>query len=113
MLRDAEAAPRQECEDTEEEEIIEIVEGSDGYYDVIGSTEIDKIERLFDGLDLEDEDYTTIAGLVTSEAGYVPKKGEHLELRGLSIEILDADEKRVNLLRLRRADPVAEETIDE
>jgi len=102
-----------EDEDTEEEEIIEIVEGTDGYYDVIGSTEIDKIERLFDGLDLEDEDYTTIAGLVTSEAGYVPKKGEHLELRGLSIEILDADEKRVNLLRLRRADPVAEETIDE
>ena len=93
-----------EDEDTEEEEIIEIVEGDDGYYDVLGSTEVDKIERLFDDeLNLEDDDYTTIAGLVTSEAGYVPKKGEHLELRGLSIEVLNADEKRVNLLRLRRA----------
>ena len=61
-----------EDEDTEQEEIIEIIEGDDGYYDVLGSTEIDKIERLFD-LELEDEDYTTIAGLVTSEAGYVPK----------------------------------------
>ena len=70
---------------------------------VSGSTEVDKIERLFHGLDLEDDDYTTIAGLVTSEAGHVPKKGEHLDLRGLSIEILDADEKRVNLLRLRAA----------
>ena len=68
-----------EDEDTEQEEIIEIVEGDDGYYDVLGSTEIDKIERLFD-IDLEDEDYTTIAGLVTTEAGYVPKVGEKLTL---------------------------------
>ncbi|MBV9241154.1 MAG: HlyC/CorC family transporter, partial [Acidobacteria bacterium] len=106
-----------EDEDTEQEEIIEIVEGGqsgDAYFDVLGSVEIDKIERLFDDdLKLEDEDYTTIAGLVTSEAGYVPKKGEHLELRGLSIEVLDADEKRVNLLRLRRSIPAAESASDD
>ncbi|MEO7539048.1 MAG: hemolysin family protein, partial [Pyrinomonadaceae bacterium] len=91
-----------EDEDTEQDEIIEIVEGSDGYWDVIGSTEIDKIERLFD-IDLEDEDYTTIAGLVTSEAGYIPKVGDALSIRGLDIEILRADEKKVQLLRLRHA----------
>ncbi|MBK6723573.1 MAG: HlyC/CorC family transporter [Pyrinomonadaceae bacterium] len=90
-----------EDEDTEHEEIIEIVEGDDGYFDVLGSTEIDKVERIFD-IELEDEDYTTIAGLVTSEAGYVPKVGEKLELRGLAIEILQADEKRIQLLRLRK-----------
>ena len=61
-------------------------------------------------LDLEDEDYTTIAGLVTTEAGHVPKKGEHLDLRGLAIEVLDADEKRVNLLRLRRSTPAEDAT---
>lgn len=90
-----------EDEDTEHEEIIEIIEGDDGYWDVIGSTEIHHIERLFDE-DLEDDDYTTIAGLVTSEAGYVPKQGEKLDLRGLSIEILKADEKKIHLLRLRK-----------
>jgi CBS domain containing-hemolysin-like protein len=94
-----------EDEDTEHEEIIEIIEGEDGYWDVIGSTEIFKIERIFDDLDLEDEDYTTIAGMVTSEAGYVPKVGDKLELRGLSVEILQADEKRIQLLRLRRSEP--------
>lgn len=93
-----------EDEDTEEEEIIEIVEGEDGYYDVLGSTEIDKIERLFE-TDLEDEDYTTIAGLVTSEAGYVPKVGDRLTLRGLAIEVLRADDKKLHLLRLRLAEP--------
>ncbi|HEX8250035.1 MAG TPA: hemolysin family protein [Pyrinomonadaceae bacterium] len=91
-----------EDEDTEQEEIIEIIEGEDGYFDVLGSTEIHKIERLF-GMEIEDEDFTTIAGLVTSEVGYVPKPHEKLALHGLSVEILRADEKRINLLRLRRA----------
>ncbi len=92
-----------EDEDTEQDKIIEIIEGADGYWDVVGSTEIDKIERLVD-LDLEDDDYTTIAGFVTSEAGYVPKEGEKLSLHGLAIEILKADEKKIHLLRLRLAE---------
>lgn len=94
-----------EDEDTEQEEVIEIIEGSDGYYDVLGSTEIDKVERIFD-IELEDDDYTTIAGMVTSESGYVPKVGDKLDLKGLAIEILQADEKRITLLRLRKADPL-------
>jgi CBS domain containing-hemolysin-like protein len=91
-----------EDEDIEEEEIIEIVEGTDGYWDVLGSTEIDKIERLLD-IQIEDEDFTTIAGLVTSEAGYVPKTGEKLNIHGLDIEVLKGDEKKLTLLRLRPA----------
>jgi CBS domain containing-hemolysin-like protein len=97
-----------EDEDIEAEEIIEIIEGEGGYFDVLGSTEIGKIERLFD-LEIEDDDFTTIAGLVTSEVGYVPKEQEKLTVRGLDIEILRADEKRIHLLRLRRAE---EETDD-
>ncbi|MGI8788396.1 MAG: hemolysin family protein [Pyrinomonadaceae bacterium] len=94
-----------EDEDTEEEEIVEIIEGTDKtYYDVIGSTEIGKIERLF-GFEIEDDDFTTIAGLVTSEAGYVPKKGERLQIRGLDIEVLQADEKRLSLLRVKKSTP--------
>jgi putative hemolysin len=90
-----------EDEDIEEEEIIEIIEGEDGYWDVLGSTEIDKIERLFD-VELEDDEYTTVAGMITSEAGYVPKTGETLTLRGLEARILRADEKKVGLVRLRK-----------
>ncbi len=97
-----------EDEDTGHEEIIEIIEGDDGYFDVLGSTDIDKVERIFD-LDLEDEDYTTIAGLVTSEAGYVPKVGDQLDLKGLAIEIREADEKRITLLRLRKSELAVEE----
>ena len=91
-----------EDEDIEEEEIIEIVEGGEGYWDVLGSTEIDKIERLFD-IDLENQDSTTIAGLVTTEVGYVPKPGERVTTNGLDVEVLRSDEKRVELLRIRPA----------
>jgi CBS domain containing-hemolysin-like protein len=92
-----------EDEDTSQEEIIEIIEGEDkSYFDVLGSTEIGKIERIFE-MEVEDDDFTTIAGLVTSEFGYVPKKGEKLTVRGLDIEVLQADEKKLHLLRLRKA----------
>ncbi len=82
----------------EEEEIVE----SNGAYEVLGSTEIGKIERLF-GLEIEDDDFTTIAGLVINESGKVPRSGEHLTFRGLDVEVLEADERRISRLRLKRA----------
>src|SRR5215210_5834906 len=91
-----------EDEDTEGEDVVEIVESDDGYYDVLGSTEIGKIERLFD-MEIEDDDFTTIAGLVISESGYVPHAGERLTFRGLDVEVLEADNRRISRLRLRRA----------
>ncbi len=99
-----------EDEDTETDEIVEIVEGTDGYFDVLGSTEIGKIERLFD-VEIEDDDFTTIAGLVISELGRVPHTGSHLKLGQLDVEVIDADERRVNRLRLRRMSPESMEKL--
>lgn len=91
-----------EDEDTEQEEVIEIVTGDGGnYFDVLGSTEIHKIERLFD-IEIKVDDANTLAGLVTREAGYVPKKGDKLMIQGIEIEILKADGKRLHLLRLKK-----------
>ena len=92
-----------EDEDIEGEEVVEIVEADGGYYDVLGSTEVGKIERLF-GLEIEDDDFTTIAGLVINESGRVPAPGDRLTLRGLlDVEVLEADDRRINRLRLRRS----------
>jgi len=98
-----------EDEDIEEEEIIEIVEGDEDYWDILGSTEIDKIERLFD-IELEDEEFTTLAGLVTSKMGYVPKVGENVTSDGLTYEVLKGDDKKIEILRVRRASPDGEKT---
>ena len=84
------------------EEIPEIVEADRGCYDVLASTEIGKIERLLD-LEIATDDFTTIAGLVTTEAGYVPKAKEKLTVRGLEVEILKAEDKRIQQLRIKKS----------
>ncbi|HEX6285805.1 MAG TPA: hemolysin family protein, partial [Pyrinomonadaceae bacterium] len=89
-----------EDEDIAGEELEEIVQAADGFYEVYGSTEIGKIEQLFD-MEIEADDFTTIAGLVINEQGTVPNVGERLTIRGLEVEVLEADERRISLLRVR------------
>src|SRR5689334_17880427 len=91
-----------EDEDIAGEELVEIVACDDGSYEVLGSTEIGKIERLFN-MEIEDDDFTTIAGLVINESGKVPAAGELLTIRGLEVEVLEADERRIIRLRVRKA----------
>ena len=91
-----------EDEDIAGEELNDIVEQEAGCYEVLGSTEIGKIERLFE-MEIEADDFTTIAGLVINESGRVPQPGEQLSFRGLELEVLEADERRIGRLRVKRA----------
>src|SRR5262245_45822862 len=91
-----------EDEDIGGEELREIVQSYEGCYEVQGSTEIGKIERLFD-LEIEADDFTTIAGLVINESGKVPQPGSHLSFRGLDVTVLEADERRIGRLLVKRA----------
>ncbi len=91
-----------EDEDIAGEELFEIVEAGEGSYEVLGSTEIGKIERLFD-MEIEADDFTTIAGLVINESGKVPSVGDRLTIRGLEVEVLEADERRIGRLRVTKA----------
>src|SRR5437763_16307528 len=59
-----------EDEDISGEEPEEIVPASNGAYEVLGGTEIGKIERFFD-MEIETDDFTTIAGLVIAQTGSV------------------------------------------
>ncbi len=93
-----------EDEDIAGEELEEIVEANEGSYEVLASTEIGKIERLFD-MEIEADDFTTIAGLVINESGKVPAVGEVLTIRGLEVEVLEADERRINRLRIKPQQP--------
>ena len=92
-----------EDEDIQGEDLQEIVE-REGSYEVLGSTQIGKIERLFD-MEIEADDFTTIAGLVINESGKVPAAGAHLKLRGLDVEVLESDERRIGRLRVKREEP--------
>ena len=92
-----------EDEDIAGEELHEIVEAGDGSYEVIGSTEIGKVERLFN-MEIEADDFTTIAGLVINESGKVPAVGERLTIRGLDVEVMEADERRIGRLLVKKAE---------
>jgi len=91
-----------EDEDISGEEAQEIVALADGGYEVLGSVEIGKIEKLF-GMEIEADDFTTVAGFVIAQKGSVPLAGEHLDLRGVEVDVLQADEKRISRLRIRKA----------
>jgi CBS domain containing-hemolysin-like protein len=95
-----------EDEGTASDEIIHSVDGS---YLIDGSAEIRKIELLYDK-ELEADDFTTVAGLIINELGHVPEIGEVLDFKGLRIEVVDADNKRVNRIRISAIDePAADE----
>ncbi len=97
-----------EDEDIAGEELQDIIELLNGSYEVLGSTEIGKIEDLFE-MEIDSDDFTTIAGLVINESGKVPSIGERLNIRGLEVEVLEADERRISRLRVKRASTNASE----
>lgn len=90
-----------EIEDEDESPAADdIVQSEDGSYLIDGSAEIRKVELLFDK-EIEADDFTTVAGLIINELGHVPSAGERIEFKGLQFEVVDADNKRVNRVRLR------------
>jgi len=39
---------------------------------------------------------------VIAEKGSLPRPGEHLTFRGLEVEVLEADEKRISRVKVKR-----------
>jgi CBS domain containing-hemolysin-like protein len=69
-------------------------------YQVEARVHIDELNEELD-LDLpEHEDYETIGGFVLSRLGYIPKAGESLEQDGVTIAVLEADQRRILRLRI-------------
>ncbi|TAH39228.1 MAG: HlyC/CorC family transporter [Planctomycetota bacterium] len=58
----------------------------------------------------ETEDFDTVAGLMFDRFGRIPAKGERLEQDGLVLEVLDADDRRIRKVRVRRLEPAPAES---
>ncbi|USI73331.1 hemolysin family protein [Sphingomonas morindae] len=76
----------------------ELVEREDGSLLVSGALSADALaERI--GLTLpEDRDYATVAGLVLAALRRIPDTGDHFEMGGWRIEVVDMDGRRVDKL---------------
>jgi len=83
------------------EEEAEITATGPGEFVVRGEVEAEAVEDLFD-VDVAEDDYITIGGLVTHALGRLPERGEILDIKGLTFEILDVDRKRIKKLKVRR-----------
>jgi len=72
------------------------------------------IEEMTDRLEMtiEDEGFETVGGYVLTRAGRVPSTGERIEADGVSIEIMEAERRRIHKVRVRRV-PVSVEGGDE
>ncbi len=81
-----------------------VIEKPDGSIIADARMDIDEFEdRYGNFLNAEErEDIETLGGLAFSLAGHVPQKGERLKhTSGTVLEILEADGRRVNLVRIR------------
>jgi magnesium and cobalt transporter len=63
-------------------------------------TRIEEFNRVF-GTRFADEEFDTIGGLVLHELGCLPRRGESMEIGGLELEVLRADRRRIETLRVR------------
>ncbi|XTZ40108.1 CNNM family cation transport protein YoaE [Salmonella enterica] len=92
------------------DETPEIVADGDGWL-VKGTTDLHALQHTLglDHLVNEDEDIATVAGLVISAKGQIPPAGETLEIAPLKITVIEANDYRVDLVRIVKEQPASDE----
>jgi magnesium and cobalt transporter len=99
-------------EDIVEEIVGEIVDEHDalvaeleplpeGGYRLDGRARIELLEELF-GVEIEDAEYETVAGLIFTELGHVPEVGETVERDGLRFTVEAVADRRIEKVRVER-----------
>ena len=78
-----------------------IVQEPDGAFVFSAKVAIGEMtDRL--GITIEDEGFETVGGYVLTRAGRVPAAGEAFTADGLSVEVLEAERRRIHKIRVRR-----------
>ena len=93
--------------DVESEPIVD--EGS-GRFVFSGKVDIDEVAQRLD-IEIEREGFETVGGYLLSHLGRVPAKGERFELDGLSVEVIDAERRRINKVRMCKLSRLGAEDI--
>jgi putative hemolysin len=84
-----------------------ITDEGNGVFAVSGKVNIDDVaERL--NTAIEREGFETVGGYLLSHLGRVPTVGETFDIDGLTVEVLDAERRRVTKVRIRRRAPEPE-----
>ncbi|MFF4959233.1 hemolysin family protein [Streptomyces sp. NPDC001222] len=76
-------------------------------YSADGSARMDQLARV--GLRVPEGPYETLAGLIATELGRIPAKGDSVEVAGWCVEVVDATGRRAARLLLHAPAPEREE----
>jgi CBS domain containing-hemolysin-like protein len=95
-----------EIRDEDDVESEPIVDEGNGSYMFSAKVSFDELRERLD-LDIESEGFETVGGYILSRAGRVPAVGETLEVDGLSVEVLEAERRRIHKVRFRKPAAIA------
>jgi len=90
-----------EIQEEHEKEERPVVAQNDGSFVARGSASVEDLESAL-GVEVPAVGFDTIAGLVYSALGRIPDVGEKVEVNGLRLEILKADTRRIERVRVSR-----------
>lgn len=93
------------------DETPEIVADGDGWL-VKGSADLHALQHALalDGLVYDEQEIATVAGLVISANGHIPRQGDELKIGPLTVTVVEANDYRVDLVRVvKEASPHEEQ----
>jgi len=92
-----------EIDDEHDETVIGVRKQSDGSYMVDGDVTIRDLNREFDWDLPDDEDYSTMAGLIIHEAQTVPEAGQSFSFFGFRFDIVKRQRNQITQVRVSPA----------
>jgi CBS domain containing-hemolysin-like protein len=97
-----------EIEDEHDEAAPQSEALSDGRWRVDGRLPLETLEDIFD-VEVDDEPYETVGGLIFGRLGFVPEPGERVCVYGLNLEVEIVESRRIKTVIVWRAEDVAGE----
>jgi putative hemolysin len=97
--------------DVEEPEMVPM---GDGIYRVSGKTSIDDVNEMLD-VELPDEEWDTVGGLVLDIFGKIPDSGDEEEFQGLRFRAEEVNGRRIATVVISRtpSEPAADDVTDD
>ena len=78
-----------------------VVDEGQGRFVFSGKVDIDEVNQRLD-VHIEREGFETVGGFLMTHLGRLPSKGEHFDIDGLGVEVLEVEGRRINKVRLTR-----------
>jgi putative hemolysin len=94
-----------EIRDEYDVEVERVVDEGHGKFLLSGSVHVEEMADLMK-VTVEGQGFETVGGFLLSRLGRVPAVGEHLEIDGLDVEIVETEQRRITRVRMSRLEPV-------